>query len=350
MTITALDRRRFLALAGIAAGGAFAPAFTRSAFGATTLTGVTYLPPSYKALSFGSEGFVERLKKAAPEETTVEFFDSGTLLAADEQLPALRAGQIQFMFHTSSYITRSLPILGITGLPGIAETLYENPDRLAMGSPLFELMNEELASDDLYMLSLGGGLLQPEYIWSTEDSPIRSIADIEGKKVRVVSYEATKVIENFGAAAVRIPSSEIYLAMQRGTVDAAVANISTIIGRSVQEETAVLYELPLTAYGIGVFVSRRRWDNEFPDEVKEAMMSSARWFDEHSAKEANEVIYPGDYRDALESAGVETVDPSEEDLDRLAEAAEGVIEEWREEVGEEVGTRAIALANGESAG
>lgn len=340
------DRRDFLKLTGGGAGAAFATTLYPSAvYAAETVTGVTYLPPSYKALSFGSNGFVDFLKKNAADAVAVDFYDSGKLLKADEQLPALRAGTIDFMFHTTSYVTRSIPILGITGLPGVVEELYENPDRLAQGSPLFELINEQLAEEDLHALSLGGNILQPEYIWSTEAAPIRSIADIQGKKVRVVSFEATKVIEGFGGAAVRIPSSETYLALQRGTVDAAVANISTIVGRSLQEQLGTVYKLPLTAFGIGVFVERNRWE-KMDGGVKTALQNAAAWFDAESAMEANEKIYPDEYWPMIEEAGIEIVEPSEEDLAKLEQAAEEVIAAWKEEVGEEVGSRAIQLATG----
>lgn len=338
-------RRDMLKIGGALAGaGAFAGIATFPARGATTLTGVTYLPQSYKALSFGSNGFVERLGNS--DAVTVDFYDSGKLLKADEQLPALRSGNIDFMFHTSSYVTRSLPILGITGIPGVVDDLYKNPERLQRGAPLFELINEQLAEDDLYMLSLGGGVLEPEYIWSTKSSPVKSVADIDGKKIRVVSFEATGALKNLGAAAVRIPSSELYLALQRGTVDAAVANISTVIGRSLQEQVASVYMLPCTAYSIGVFVEKNRWE-KMDDKVKEAMVEAAEWFDQNNVSQSNTVIYPDEYWPTVKDAGVEQIEASEEDLQKLAEADDEVVEKWKEEVGVEVGKKAIALARGE---
>ena len=341
MTIT---RRALMAL-GVAAC-AMAPL---AASAQDTLTGVTYVPPSYKDLAFGYQGFIERLRAALPEGSEVEFFDSGTLLKADEQLPALRAGSIDFMFHTTSYITRSVPILGITGLPGVVEAIYENPERIAVGSPLFELMNEALAEENLYMLTLGGNLMQPEYIWSTERAPIRSIEDIDGKKVRVVSFEASDVVEDFGGAAVRIPSSELFLALQRGTVDAAVANISTIAGRSLQEELGHVYRLPLTSFGIGVFMTLDHW-NELSPEAQAAMTEAAAWFDAESARAANEDIYPGEFWPMMEAAGIEVIEADQAAQDRMAEAAQDVIEAWKESVGEEVGQRAIDLAMGRAEG
>ncbi|OOY07604.1 TRAP transporter substrate-binding protein DctP [Thioclava sp. F36-7] len=339
-------RRNFLATGAALMGGSAVLGMAGSpAFANTTLTGVSYLPPSYKALSYGSAGFVERLNQS--DAVTVDYYDSAKLLKADEQLPALRAGTIDFMFHTTSYITRSVPILGVTGLPGVVEELYENPDRLKKGSPLFDLINEQLAKEDLYMVSMMGNILQPEYIWSSADAPVRSIADVKGKKVRVVSFEGTKVIENFGGAAVRLPSSELYLGLQRGTVDAAVANISTIIGRSLQEQLHHVYKLPITGFGIGLFVTPKRWEAMDAD-TKAAFETAADWFDAEGAKYSNDVIYKDEYWPMVEEAGIEVIEPSEEDLQALTKSAEEVRAAWIDEVGKDLGERAIALATGQA--
>ncbi|WP_300058115.1 TRAP transporter substrate-binding protein DctP [Sulfitobacter sp.] len=340
------DRRKFLqssaALFGASLGFGLSAG---AALAETKMTGVSYLPPSYKALSYGSAGFVERLN--ASDAVTVDYYDSGKLLKADEQLPALRAGSIDFMFHTTSYVTRSIPILGITGLPGVVDALYENPDRLKKGSPLFTFINEQLAEEDLYMVSMMGNILEPEYIWSTEAAPVRSLDDLDGKKLRVVSFEATKVVEGFGAAAVRIPSSELYLALQRNTVDAAVANISTVVGRSLQEQIDHVYKLPMTSFGIGLFVTTDKWAS-MGEAEKAAFEDAAMWFDEHGAEHSNNSIYPDEYWPMMEKEGIEVIEPSEDDIAKLNQSAENVRQAWIEEVGKEVGERAIALALGEA--
>ncbi|MEC9482585.1 MAG: TRAP transporter substrate-binding protein DctP [Halomonas sp.] len=321
--------------------------FARPAMAATTLTGVTYITPSYEALSYGSNGFVDYLKQNGGEALGVDFYHSGQLLKADEQLPALRAGSIDFMFHTTSYITRSLPILGITGLPGVVGELYRHPERLAQDSPLFQLINEELAKDNLYMLSSGGGILEPEYVWSTQASPITSLEALRGKKVRIVSFEATKALEPYSIAAVRIPSSETYLALQRGTVDAAVANISTVYGRSLHEQLGTCYQLPLTAFTVAPFMLRSRWD-ALDGAAKETLQGASQWYSNNFASHCNDVVYPEKYWPAVKEAGVKIVEPSQEELAAFNETTHKVWTHWKGIVGQDVGERAIALALGQA--
>lgn len=346
-----MNRRKFLkttgtlgAAAAMAGPTAFWSARARAQ---ARFTGVTYLPQSYKALSYGSNGFVDFLKNEGSDVFDVQFYDSGQLLKADEQLPALRAGNIDFMFHTTSYVTRSLPILGITGLPGVVDELYRNPERLALGSPLFELLNEELGKENLYMISAGRGILEPEYIWSGPDNPVRSLEDLRGKKVRIVSFEATQALENYDVAAVRIPSSETYVALQRGTIDAAIMNISTVVGRSLQEQYAYCYKLPTTAFTVAPFVLRSTWD-ELGSAERDVLERGAQWYDDNFASYCNDVIYGDEYWPLMAEAGIEMIEPSDEDMTALSEAAQSVRDTWVEEVGTEVGERAIALAMGEA--
>ncbi|WP_111412481.1 TRAP transporter substrate-binding protein [Billgrantia lactosivorans] len=348
MTIT---RRQLLKYGTFATAGAslfgghslFAP----RAMAATALTGVNYITPSYKALSYGSDGFVKFLEENHADVIDFDYHHSGQLLTADEQLPGLRAGSVDFMFHTLSYITRSLPILGITGLPGVVDELYQHPERLKLGSPLMELINEQLAEENLYMLCSGGGILEPEYIWSTEENPIRSLEDMRGKKIRVVGYEATTALENYDIGATRIPSSETYQALQRGTVDAGIFNISTVVGRSLHEQLAACYKLPVTAFTVAPFMLRDRWDS-LDDDVRNALQEAAQWYDDNFIEHCNNDVYPNEYWPMMEEAGIEVIEPSEEDLAAFNEHTEAGWEHWKGEVGEEVGERAIALALGEA--
>ncbi|SCY96315.1 TRAP transporter substrate-binding protein [Paracoccus tibetensis] len=341
------NRRNFLGSAAALGGLAMAGVPLR-AHAAEMLTAVSYLPPSYADLAYGSQGFVDRVNQAASGAVTIDYHDSARLVSADEQLPALRSGTVDFMFHTTSYVTRSLPILGVLGLPGVVGPLYENPERLRRDGPLFALIESELAKQGLTCLSLGGGIMEPEWIWSIERAPITSLADIQGKKIRLVSFEASAALEHFGAAPVRVPSSELYIALERGTVDAAVANISTINGRSVQERIKYAYRLPVTGFAIGAFMTTRRWQ-ALPEDAQASLIEAAEWFDEESARVANEEWFEQRYWPAFREMGIEVIEPSDAELAEFDAINADVRQIWLDEVGAEVGQRAIDLALGEEA-
>lgn len=347
--MTRLTRRDFLRSAGVS-GAALAasgvPFFASRVFAEPpTFTGVTYLTPAYKALMFGVNGFIDQLKKH-PDTVMIDFFDSGTLIKADEQVSALRSGTIQFMFHTTSYITRSFPILGIMGLPELCSNLYQHGERLSMESPLWKLINDQLAKDNLFMLTAGGGIMEPEYIWSNK-LKVASLADLDGKRCRVVSYEATEALKSFGVAGVRVPSSETYLALQRGTVDAAVANISTIIGRKLYEQIKYCYMLPVTAFTISIFFLKDRWD-KMSEKEKEVFWEAGKWCDDNYASTVNNKFYKDEYWPTIKKAGIEAAEPSSEELKTFEEKSQPIWKWWKDQVGEQVGQKAIDLALGKA--
>lgn len=322
-----------LPLAGVLGG-------TAAAAG-TKLTGATYLTPNYASIMWGFKGFVDRLQEGGSE---VVFYDSGTLLGAAELVSGLRSGVIDFMFHTTSYINRSFPILGITGLPYVVDALYRNPERLAVGSPLFKLIQEEIAKQNLHLLSLGGGILQPDYLWS-DTAKIDTLEGVSGKRIRVAGLDASTAMEKLGAAVVSLPSSELYLAIQRGTIDGIVANAVTIDGRKLQEQTKTAFKLPISANAQGLFVLKSRWD-ALDEGTRNAVDSAAQWYDQNAARHINEDDIPNVWP-AFEKEGLTVVEPSAEQMQQFRSVCEPIWETWKTEVGEEVGTRALQLALGE---
>ena len=314
------------------------------AFAATpTYTGVTYLTPAYKDLFPPIVAFVDRLKKN-PALMKMDFFDSGTLVEADEQVSALRAGTIQFMFHTTSYITRNYPILGLLGLPSLCDNLYEHGERIAMESPLWKLVNDSLAKDNTFMLTAGGGILEPEYIWSGKNK-IASLADLKGKRIRTVAFEAEEVLKAYGVGGARIPSSELYLAVQRGTVDATLANISTIMGRKIYEQVKYCYKLPMTGFAIAIFFLKDKWD-KLPDKVKAAFWDAAKEYDRTYAAGINKKFYPEQFWPQLQKAGIQIFTPTAAEAKDFEEKSKPVWAWWKKQVGEEIGQKAINLALG----
>lgn len=335
--------RRELIQAGLAAGAL--AGLPNTGWAATKLTGVTYMPPSYSALMWGINGFNDRLN-AGLKGGKADFYDSGTLLKADEQIAGLRSRTIDYMFHTSTYITRSFKTIGLLGLPSLVGELYEHGDRIAKGAPLFNLMRDNLREGNIEMLSLGGGVIEPQYIWSAKE-PITSLEQLKGRKVRVVGYEASTALKKIGVVPVRIPSSETYLALQRGTVDAVVANISTVVARNLQEQLKYCYKLPITAYTIGLYMLADRYA-ELDAEAKAAVDEAATWYDTNSADQVNNVLYKKTHWPAVAGAGIEITEPDQAARDEFEQIAREVWDWWKGEVGEEFGTKAIALARGKS--
>ena len=69
----------------------------------------------------------------------------------------------------------------------------------------------------------------------SKGGPIRTPADIEGKKVRVFGKTLGEFIQAVGGVPTLISGSEQYLAYQRGTVDVGMTGVSGVKSRSLWE-------------------------------------------------------------------------------------------------------------------
>lgn len=323
----------------------FAPAKLAAGRPKSTCKGVTYLTPAYRALRHGVDGFIERLTRNAPSDIQVQFFDSGTLMGADAQMPELKKGTIQFMFQATTYISKAFPILGITGLPGVCDQLHEHGERLAMESPLWKLINNALAKDNLFMLTVGGGVTEPEYVWSRE-MRITDMDDLRGRRCRVVGHEAARFMEQAGATVVRIPSSQTYLALQRKSVDSALLAINTVMARNLQEQLHYCFKLPVTSVGMAVFLLKDKWD-QMPSGARDAFWRAGRWYDDQQGRTGYKQIPREQYWPVIKKAGIQVSVPSAEDQDRFTRRTRPIWAWWKARVGEAVGSQAIALAQGD---
>ena len=337
-----LTRRNFLKAAGAGCGALAVAGPGSLAWGkGPTYTGVSYITPTYPCILTGQKEFARMLSEKGAEEFEATFFDSATLLKEDEQLAGMRAGTAQYMFHTTSYITRSAKALGLTGLPVICEELWKNK-HLAMESPLWKHLNDRLVNDDLFMLSVGSRNFEPEFIWSRKEKRLGRLDDLKGKRIRIVSYEATELMKNFGVSGVRIPSSETYIALQRGTVDGMICTVSTCVGRKLEEQVNVCYQLPCTGFSVGVFMLRSFWD-KLPDKHRAAFWECGQHFDKTYGDDVNDHWFKGVYWPRLEKEGMEIIAPAENDYKRLREVGVPLWDWWKKDVGEEWGQKAIDL-------
>ena len=163
----------------------------------------------------------------------------------------------------------------------------------------------------------------------------------------MVSYEATEALKPYGVASVRVPSSETYLALQRGTVDGAVAAVSTVMGRRLFEQTKYCYQLPVTAFTIAVYLLKDRWD-KMDDKSKAAFWEAGQWYDQNYAKEVNGTFFKNEYWPELKKRGLEVVAPSAADLRDFEAKSQPVWNWWKKEVGEQIGQKAIDYAKGKA--
>lgn len=303
------------------------------------ITAATYIPPSYDDLYGGFETFMEEAETASDGNLTFDWYDSGTLLEADQLVPGLTQGVADLIFTTSSYISSTYPILGVYELPFVNDDFETQREALAFDGELRQLLNEQLAEQNL--MSLGTMPTTFQWIW-TVDKPVTAPEDLRGMRIRVAGPLEGRTMEALGASPVTMSSAEIYEALERGTIDGVLSYIGTIPGRSLQEVVKYGTAAPFGAYSVDAYV-RADWFNELPEATQEVLLQAGQVYQEEGTDHMVEV-HEGEYRDTIESGGVEIVELDEQQIAAFEEAVRPSWDQWRESVGDpETADRALEL-------
>jgi TRAP-type C4-dicarboxylate transport system substrate-binding protein len=331
-------RRAFLAAAGLGVAGLAA---CGRAEAPGTVTAATYIPKSYDDLYPGIQTFMDTLATSSGGRLTCDMFDAGSLLGAEQLLPGLLLGVADVMFQTSSYVSSSYPILGAMELPFGAEDYAKQRRALDPDGPLFTLVNEQLATQGVRLL--GGMPCTFEYLW-TIDRPIREPADVRGLRIRVAGEIEGETVKALGGAPVFMGSSEVFEALERGTIDGLMSYLGTVVSRDLQEIVRYGTRAHFGAYTVDAYC-RTDWYADQPPELRAALDEAGRTL----YRDGTEVmvgVHEGEYLRAVREGGVELVEPTGAELEAFRSAVAPVYGRWEHLIGEQgVADRAVALIN-----
>ena len=293
------------------------------------ITAATYIPPSYDDLYGGFETFMEESEAASDGQITYDWYDSGTLLEADQLVPGLTQGVADLIFTTSSYISSTYPILGVYELPFLLNDFEDQKAALAFDGELRGFLNEQLKEQNL--MSIGTMPTTFQWIW-TVDEPITSPEDIKGMRIRVAGPLEGRTIEALGGSPVTMSSAEVYEALERGTIDGVLSYIGTIPGRSLQEVVKYGTAAPFGAYSVDAYV-RADWFEGLPEAHQEALLEAGSVYSEQGTEEMARV-HEEEYLETIKSAGVEIVELDDEQTAAFEEAVQPSYDQWRDSVGD----------------
>lgn len=336
-----IGRRRFLAAAGLGLAGVGLSGCGGVAAqpGPRQLTTATYIPSSYDDLYPGISTFMDTLAARSGGAVACDMFDAGTLLGAEQLLPGLLIGVADLMFQTSSYVSSTYPILGAMELPFGSEDYARQRRAIDPDGPLMALINDRLAVDNVRML--GGMPTTFEYLW-TVDRPIRSPEDTRGMRIRVAGEIEGETVKALGGAPVSMGSSEVYEALERGTIDGMMSYVGTVISRDLQNIINYGTAAHFGAYTVDVYC-RADWYAAQPPALRAALDDAGRAL----YREGTEVmvgVHENEYFPAATEGGVDLIEPTAAELAAFRAAVAPVYGRWEDLIGDRaVSDRAVEL-------
>ncbi|MFT7060406.1 MAG: tripartite ATP-independent transporter DctP family solute receptor, partial [Pseudorhodobacter sp.] len=279
--------------------------------------------------------FAEDLGARLGADHTVEFFADGQLGDEKELLQKLRLGTVQFTL-ISSIMTNVAPEFALFEMP----FLVQNRDHL-------KAIDSEIVQKELAPKAEAAGLK----VISTWENGFRQItnntraintpADLSGLKIRTPSSEwRVSMFKEWGANPTPMSFSEVFVALQTGTMDGQENPLTNITGANFQEVQKFL-SLTDHVYSPTYLTSGLETWSGLPDDVKTAAADVAAsvqdWSLAEGLKADNELV------DKIKAAGVAV---NVADKQAFIDASAPVYAAFAAQVegGGDLVTRALALA------
>lgn len=216
--------------------------------------------------------FVERVEEKSEGRIQFRVFEGGEMVNQQNVSTAVPQGTIDISLTTLDNWSGRIPEVSILTSPLWTWPLERARDELVPGNPVFEYFDNELRNIDTMMIAMFD--IGPPVVSSRDQ--IEKPEDLESKTVRVYSRGAGRVMQALGAAPTTIGVGEVYSALQRGTVDAALGGLGGAVGLKHYEVTDHMF-VPMGALGtlVHAYVMNVDTFESLPPDLQDVVMESA---------------------------------------------------------------------------
>lgn len=174
-------------------------------------------------LQYLQNEWVPKLTEMSEGEIELELLPIGSVVPPAEGLDAVAAGILDGMHDTVSRSTGKDPAYGMFADMVAA---YDNPDQgqtmcfNAGGKEFLQKLHDQYSDGQVHVV--GCSPYTRESLPSK--TPIRTVEDLEGLKIRAPEGLPAELFKRAGATSVPIPFSEVYTSLEKGIIDAADAS------------------------------------------------------------------------------------------------------------------------------
>ncbi|RVH38620.1 TRAP transporter substrate-binding protein [Sinorhizobium meliloti] len=276
----------------------------------------------------GMEKFAELVKEKSGGKIEVKLFPGGTLGGDVQTVSALQGGVIEMTVLNAGILASNVKEFGAVDLPFLFDS-GEEADKV-MDGPFGTSLMERLPATGLVGLAyweLGFRNL------TNNRHPVTKLEDIKGLKIRTIQSPIPVGLFNaLGANAVPLPYTELYTALETGTVDGQENPSANIINAKFYE---VQKYMTLTRHQYNpqiVLVSKKFWDG-LNDEEKTVLQQAAveaRDFQRKVSREQDAAAL-----EEIRKTGMEVSELSPEETQKLRDAVKPMIEKFSADIGQE---------------
>ncbi|HEV7307819.1 TRAP transporter substrate-binding protein [Ensifer sp.] len=274
----------------------------------------------------GMEKFAELVKDKSGGKIEIKLFPGGVLGGDVQTVSALQGGVIEMTVLNAGILAGNVKQFGAVDLPFLfnsgeeADKVMDGP----FGTGLMQLL------PDTGLVGLAYWELGFRNLTNNRHA-VTSLDDIKGLKIRTIqSPIPIELFNALGANAVPLPYTELYTALETGTVDGQENPAANILNAKFYE---VQKYMTVTRHQYNpqiVLISKKFWDglNDEEKGVLQAAATEARDYQRQVSRDLDKKAI-----DEIKATGMQVDELSAEETQKFREAVKPMIEKFTAEIG-----------------
>lgn len=232
-----------------------------------TVLKLAHVMPTDHAYHLMSVKFKEEVERLDPN-IEVQIFPASQLGNERDLVEGLQIGTVDIATITSAITAGFVPGFKVFSLP----FLFRDFDHMfsVMDSEIGDQLEKDMAKAGLIKLGFVSGGSRSLYA----STPIKSLADLKGKKIRIM--EDPIYVETWnalGALATPIAWGDVYLALQQGIVDGAEGAMISYDSMAFYGPSPYVTEIEYIFSWHNFMMSKRTWD-KLPADIQAVLLEA----------------------------------------------------------------------------
>lgn len=267
--------------------------------------------------------FADEVAKRTGNEVQIKIFWSEALGKAKENLQLVKDGAVDLVAMSPSYFPAQLPFFTAPNSLPMAMDNLKQADLIIKAFleqiPAFEQEARANGLKPLFFHHLNAYMLICK-------EPIRSFADLKGRKIRTWGEDMPRLMQAAGATPVTIFLPELYENLQRGVIDCAPFAVDWIQNYKTYEVAKYITEVVVWQGPTwGVWMNTKKWD-QLSDKNKKIVLQVA---DEANQRDLQAVAdAEGKARAFLKENGVQFIPFPESERQKWIQASPDFFADW----------------------
>jgi TRAP-type C4-dicarboxylate transport system substrate-binding protein len=222
---------------------------------------------SYRA---AVQPFVDAVNAEGGGLVKIETYFSGALGKDIAQQPTLlRDGTADIAYVVPGYTRQQFPDNAVVEMAG----MYRDMREATLTLTRLIAANALRGYDDFFVI---GGYVSVQETFHSRH-PLSSLAEIQGKKIRVNNPSESELLTALGATPVLLPINQITIAIGNGTIDAALVPPSPLADYGIKRVVGHHYLLPTSGAPLMLMMNRKKFESLPPTAQALIRKYSGEW-------------------------------------------------------------------------